>query len=100
MPDQQPKDLPLTQGKEEVFNELVNGASGTRVVRIRYRDSSGNVSERSIEPYEFKNGKLFAYDTEKQAIRSFKIESIMSALRESDTYEPRFPVLIDTSMRV
>lgn len=100
MADSYPKELPLSQGRNEVQNEIVKGAIQNNLVRIRYRDKDSNLTERNIEPYEIKGGKLFGYDPEKQGIRSFKLESITGARAENEAYEPRFPILIDNSMRI
>lgn len=76
------------------MNEIVGGAKDLKCVRIRYRDAKQQVTERTVEPYEFKNGKLFAYDHMHQGIRAFTVANIMAAGKTNQTYNPRFPVLI------
>lgn len=76
------------------MNEITNGARDLKCVRIRYRDQKQEVTERTVEPYEMKNGKLFAYCRMKQGIRAFTVSNIMSAGETDTSYIPRFPVLI------
>lgn len=78
----------------EIIGEIVDGARDTKCIKIRYRDLKSNVTERTVEPYELKNGKLFAYDHMHNGIRSFTVSNIMSAGKTNQTYKPRYPVLI------
>lgn len=88
------RNLSAKQTPIEVMSELVNGARDLKCVRIRYRDQKQEVTERTVEPYELKNGKLFAYCHMKQGIRSFTVSNITSAAKTNETYNPRYPVLI------
>ena len=100
MADILPPELPLTQSRNEVFNEIVKGATKQNLVRIRYRDQEGEITERNIEPYSFTKGKLFGYDVDKMGIRSFKTDSITGALSLDDGFEPRFPILINSNFMI
>ena len=95
-----PPEIPLTQSRNEAFNAIVSGATKQNLVRIRYRDKEGLISERNIEPYQFKEGKLFGYDVEKMGIRSFKTENITGAITLDEGYEPRYPVLINNDFAI
>lgn len=76
------------------MDEIVNSARDLKCVRIRYRDAKQAVTERNVEPYEFKNGKLYAYCHVKNGIRAFTVTNILSAGETNEHYNPRFPVLI------
>jgi predicted DNA-binding transcriptional regulator YafY len=64
---------------------------------IRYLSKkSGGVIERTIRPYEMKNGYLYATDTLHGAgqIHAFIVDRILdSAVDESRTFRPRWPVV-------
>ena len=63
-----------------------------RNIRITYTDSKGDITIRTVEPYEVKDNKLYAYCTVRQGIRAFKLERIQSVEITEQTFEPRFPV--------
>lgn len=76
------------------MNQIRNAANNQLLVTINYTDSKGIMSERIVEPYEIKNGSLYAYCTDKESIRMFKISRINSAVCSSIKYVPRWPVNI------
>lgn len=86
--------LPLDQHPQEAMANIIQGATDLRTVSIRYRDGSGDLSERVIEPYEIKNGKLFGYCLSRAGIRAFKIENILAAVETNTAFEPKFPIKI------
>jgi predicted DNA-binding transcriptional regulator YafY len=81
-------------GTSSVFGEISKAARNLRTVTITYRDSKGNTSVRETEPYEVKNGNYFGYCLDKQSIRQFKIENIISAHVTSNDFTPRWPIQI------
>lgn len=87
-------ELPKEQHPTEAKANIVKGAANHRTVAIRYRDQAKNLSERVVEPYEFKNGKLFAYCLSKNGIRAFDVPNILVAVETTVSYTPRFPILI------
>lgn len=70
-------------------------AAGRRVLLdITYRDSKGNVTTRSTEPYELRDDSYFGYDTDKGCIRNFKISGIVDAVVTKTPYIAKWAVQI------
>ena len=90
--------LPTDQNAQERWDNILNGADKQRMVAIRYRNKDNGLSVRKVEPYEIKDGKLFAYDPEKGSIRAFFTNNIEAALQTEEVYEPRFPIKINSSI--
>lgn len=90
--------LPTDQNPTERWNSIMNGAAQKQMIAIRYRDKDNQLSVRKVEPYEVKDGKLFAYDPEKGGIRAFFTQNIEAALKTDDGFEPRFPIKINSSI--
>lgn len=86
--------IPNGQHPTETMKQIIKGATDLHCVAIRYRDKSMEVTERVVEPYEIKDGKLFAYCHLKQGIRAFFILNILAAIETNESYNPKFPVLI------
>lgn len=93
-----PTDLPTDQDPSKRWDNIIESATSRNLLKIRYRDKSNQLSIRDVEPYEFKNGKLFAYDIDKGGIRAFTTNNIEAALQTDAPYEPRFPVKINSSI--
>jgi len=49
-------------------------------LRFTYRAASGEITDREAEPYELKNGILFAWCLEKNAIRQFKLDGMTNVV--------------------
>lgn len=81
-------------GYKDPINEIRLSAKNTTLLSISYLDSKGNFSERLVEPYEIKNGSLFAYCTEKESIRNFKLTKINAAYHSTIKFNPRWPINI------
>ena len=90
--------LPTDQNPQKRWDNIMNSADNQRLVAIRYRDKDNALSVRKVEPYEIKNGKLFAFDPEKGSIRAFSTNNIEAALQTDELYEPRYPIKINSSM--
>lgn len=88
--------LPLQQYSEDVMKVLAYSANNTLSVAIRYKDKDGDITERIVDPYEIKNGKLFAHCNFRDGIRAFSLQSINSAVPTDKEYKPKFPVKFDT----
>jgi predicted DNA-binding transcriptional regulator YafY len=86
--------LPLDQHPQQAMANITQGATEFRTVALRYRDTSGDLSERVVEPYEIKGGKLFAYCQSRAGIRAFKVENILAAVLTDTSFEPKFPIKI------
>lgn len=91
--------LPTEQHPSEVMDRIIQGAASKNTVTIRYRDGKNEISERTVEPYEIKNGKLYAYCLSKEGIRAFNTVNITAALSTGEAFEPRFPILITPPMK-
>lgn len=63
-------------------------ALAPKLVEFTYVDSTGDASARRAEPYELKDGKLFAWCLTRNAIRQFKLES-MTEVRVGESFKPR-----------
>ena len=79
---------------KDPVTEIRIAAKNLTLVSISYQDSKGNFSERLVEPYEIKNGSLFAYCTERESIRNFKLSQINAAYHSTIKFNPRWPVNI------
>lgn len=85
----------------QVFNlasgvgaKIKEAADEQKVIQITYLDAKDRPSIRTIEPYEIKDGKLFAHCLAKNSIRAFKTERIQSAEVQLIEFAPRHPILI------
>lgn len=77
-----------------VITDIKQAGKEKKLLKITYRKSSGEVSERITEPYEIKLGKYWGYDTEKDEIRQFFIVNILSTEVLEETYEPRWDIKV------
>lgn len=82
--------------KNEYFLQtVVKGAMQNKVVKIKYMDSKGIVTERETEPYEIKGDMYWGYCLNKGGIRQFHAKNILEATVTNKSYSPRWPVKID-----
>lgn len=88
--------LPADQHPTERWATIVEGARTNHIVAIRYRDKSFELTERLVEPYEVKEGKLYAYCLLKKGIRAFILDNILATAATDDEYIPRFPIVMDS----
>lgn len=79
-----------------VVEAINKGIEGNKVVEIKYVDSKGKESVRTVEPYEIKASKeggkdpsLFAWCLTKDNIRQFKLSQMRAARVTDNTFEPR-----------
>lgn len=79
---------------KDPLTEIRTAAQNSVLVSISYLDSKGNFSERLVEPYEIKNGSLFAYCLEKESIRNFKLANINAAYHSTIKFKPRWAINI------
>lgn len=77
---------------EELFRKA---GRERKVVRIRYTDLKGNASIRNVEPYEIRDGKLWAYCRKKRGIRQFALDRVSDARPTRYTFLPKYPVTFD-----
>lgn len=78
-----------------MFQGLITQALQERkLLEITYVDAKGNHTIRVVEPYEIKEGKLFAHCIAKNGIRAFKLDSIVNMAMQPKTFEPRHEIKI------
>lgn len=74
------------------FNkEIEQAAREKHVLRLSYVDLKKQESIRNVEPYEIRNGMLWAYCRKKKGIRQFALDRIRSAKVTRYTYLPKYP---------
>lgn len=76
------------------MNNIKTAADRNLLLRISYTDKKGASTSRLVEPYEIKNGSLWAYCTERDSIRNFKLSNIGMTTVTNVPFTPRFPILI------
>lgn len=84
----------LSSVSANVQQKIQEAAAGQKLLQITYVDAKNKPSIRTVEPYEIKEGKLFAYCTVKDGIRAFNLERIQSAELHINEFTPRYPILI------
>lgn len=67
--------------------------SAPHTVRFDYTDAEGETSSREAEPYEIKDGKLFGWCLERDALRQFKLEN-MSGVTIGQPFRARYKVVV------
>lgn len=77
-----------------VMDKIKEAANNLQLLQITYLDAKNVPSIRTVEPYEIKNGNLFAHCRVKDGIRAFKLDRIQSAEVHLAEYSPRHPILI------
>lgn len=90
--------LPTDQNLQDRWDNIIQSANERKTVAIRYRDKDNMLSVRHVEPYELKNGKLYAFDPQKGGIRTFFTQNIEAAVKTNEVFDPRFPVKINSSI--
>ena len=76
----------------DMIEKISQAAQNHKMVRLVYRDSKGSRSVRRVEPYEIKDGGLFAHDPLKESIRFFKLSRIVKATPTTKDFTPRWPM--------
>lgn len=84
-------DVKATEAYRAIQNAMVQAAP--KMVRFGYEKSDGSVSQRTVEPYEIRDGKLFAFDTKAEATRQFKIDK-MTNVAVDECFRPRYPIIV------
>ena len=78
----------------DIMSEIKKAAKAEHTLMINYTDAKGDGSQREVEPYELKDGGLWAYDIDKGGIRQFKFDRISNAKMTNKPYSPRWAVII------
>jgi predicted DNA-binding transcriptional regulator YafY len=78
-----------------VIDSIRQAGREKKLLKIQYRKLNNEISERVVEPYEIKDGRLWAYDTAKDDnIRQFLMVGILSAQVLEEVFDPRWPIKI------
>lgn len=75
-----------------IIQTITSAAKQRKIVIITYKDAKGNVSSRETEPYEIKDNAYWGWSLDKNAIRKFSLDNILSATLTNKPYQPRFEV--------
>lgn len=70
------------------------------LVQITYVDRKGNSTNRKVEPYNLNTakGEVHAFCLEKQEIRLFKLDQIVTIEAQKEKYEPRWDRFINDTL--
>ena len=77
-----------------IQQNIQRAALERRVLKISYLDKKGTHTIRSVEPYEIKNGKLWAHCLQRNGIRQFELNRIVQAVLSDRSFAPRHEVKI------
>lgn len=77
-----------------IVQNIQQAALERRVLRLSYLDKKGIHTVRSVEPYEIKNGKLWAHCLQRDGIRQFEMNRIVQAVVSEKRFVPRHEVKI------
>lgn len=84
--------VPKSVANREIINRAMSQMI-PRTLRFRYMAADGSISDRDVEPYELRDQTLFAFCTDRQALRQFKLER-MSELEIGVKFTPRQAIVI------
>ena len=74
------------------MSKIKSSGENKSMVELKYKDSSGNISTRFVEPYKLDGNDFWGYDPEKNSIRRFKVKNIKSIKQTKNTFEPRWNI--------
>jgi predicted DNA-binding transcriptional regulator YafY len=78
-----------------MHEQIEQAMMSKKLITMTYVDAKGKISVRTVEPYEIKDGKLFAYCRTRNAIRGFSLSNITAVKQTDMDYAPRYPVQIE-----
>ena len=73
-----------------IVNVIEDSIESSNLITISYVDSQNKPSVRTVEPYEIKEGKLYAHCLTKNATRAFIVSRIQSVELLGQTFVPRY----------
>lgn len=78
------------------YDEVREAAQNNNTILLEYESPrTGKYSaDREVEPYEIKEGFLWAYDIIDGSIKKFHLDGILSVQRTENEFYPRWPVQI------
>lgn len=90
--------IPLTSGDgamiaPETLTVIASATAGTERLRFHYRAADGTESRRSVEPYRLvatgRRWYLVAYDTDRDAWRTFRVDRVSEPFATGARFAPR-----------
>lgn len=78
-----------------ILTAITDAARARRVIKISYLDKKNVHTVRAVEPYEVRDGKLWAHCLQRDAIRQFDLNRIVQAVPTERTFTPRHEVRLD-----
>jgi len=78
----------------KILGPIREAALSQKTIILEYRDADGKVTQREAEPYEINDKGLYAFALNRDAIRLFKIDNIISVRNTGHPFIPRFPIKI------
>lgn len=78
-----------------VAEDIKKAGKERKLLRIVYRGLTGEISDRIIEVYEIKNGRVYGWDIDKDDhIRNFMIVGILETEILDQQYSPKWPIKV------
>lgn len=78
----------------DIMSAIHEAMQNTKLLNLTYQAKDGKITSRTVEPYEFKDGGLYAFDTNKESIRKFMLDGIKTAEVSDIVFTPRWPIII------
>ena len=72
------------------LEDLYTAIAEHRLVQFTYENQKGEISTRTCESYDVKDGKFWGWDIAKDAIRQFFLAMISDVQLLDTTFVPRF----------
>lgn len=85
-------------GKGDIMTIIQDAGRRKKLLWLEAEEENGSIEPRKVEPYSFrdrgKDGNLlfFAWDIQKNQIRSFRLDRINNVTVLSKSYRPRYPI--------
>jgi predicted DNA-binding transcriptional regulator YafY len=92
-------DKPQAPSNNDKLGIIRSALADSKVIRLKYESEKNE--PRIIEPYKLTknaNGEilLYGYDTNKEGIRTFKLDKIVDVYQEEFDYKPRWEAIDET----
>jgi len=75
---------------QKILDTIEEAMTVSNTLKMQYKDASGNVSSREVEPMEIKSdGSLMAWCQKRDNVRRFKFANIISIKKTETSFTPR-----------
>lgn len=79
-----------------IHDTISSAGRNLHTIILVAREKDGSVESREAEPYSYRskggNELFYCYDINKNGMRCFSINNIISVEETSNTFDPRFPI--------